>query len=72
MSLSMETNADQAIEETWEDLAMAEGHLGEIEAQAASEVGLFGDSWPGSADQLARLRAHCRDLRARLVAKGSA
>lgn len=54
-----------AIDEAGEDLYYAEEAYGETQAQHLSETSLYGDSWPGARQDLARMKAGIARLEAR-------
>ncbi len=57
-------------EQLSEDLHYADIYLSEVEAEAANEVALVGDSWAGSSQDIAKARAHLDELGAKVeVAK---
>jgi hypothetical protein len=54
-------------EDLKEDLYHAENSLSETQAEAANEVAMFGDSWPGSADQISAIHTLVERLRAEVA-----
>ena len=49
-------------EQLLEDLAQAEQHLGEVQAEHRSECAAFGDSWPGACADIDRLAQIVKEL----------
>jgi len=60
---------DTPTEELEEALDQVECSYSETSAEASNEVAMFGDSWPGSSDQLSGQRNMMFRLRAELASR---